>query len=199
MLELVLATRNEGKILELKSLLSDLPLTILTLKDLPGSPQVVEDGEDYQANAVIKAREIAKWSGRLALADDSGLEIDYLNAAPGVRSARFGGETATSAQKNALILRLLGDIPRRRRGARFRCVVAVATPQGDSETVSGSCSGYIGNGPRGKEGFGYDPIFMIPAYDMTMAQISRETKNRISHRALALKAAKTILVKHIPS
>jgi XTP/dITP diphosphohydrolase len=199
MVELVLATRNEHKIRELKSLLSDLPLALLSLKDLPGFPEVSEDGDNYQDNAVRKAVEIARWSGRMALADDSGLEVDYLGGAPGVRSARFAGEGATSAAKNALILKLLKDLPIEKRTARFCCVVAVATPRGDVEIASGVCHGYISSRPRGEEGFGYDPIFVVPAYQMTLAELRPEVKNRLSHRALAVGKAKDVLRRYVSS
>lgn len=194
-----MATRNEHKIRELKSLLSDLPLALLSLKDLPGFPEVSEDGDNYQDNAVRKAVEIARWSGRIALADDSGLEVGYLDGAPGVRSARFAGEGATSAEKNALILKLLKDLPIEKRTARFCCVVAVATHQGDVETVSGVCHGYINSRPKGEGGFGYDPIFVVPAYGMTLAELGPEVKNRLSHRALAIGKAKDVLRRYLQS
>ena len=199
LVELVLATRNEHKILELRSLLTGLAIKILTLKDLPGFPNVPEDGESFEDNAIKKAVEIASWSKRMALADDSGLEVDYLKGAPGVRSARFGGEKASSTEKNSMILKLLEGVPSQNRGARFVCVVAVATSQGDVETASGVCEGYIATQPKGEEGFGFDPIFVIPSYGKTIAELGPEVKNRISHRALALEKAKDILAKQIPS
>ncbi len=195
MLELLLATRNKGKKREILGLLGDLPIKILSLDDVPGAPDVVEDGETFRANAVKKAVELAAFSKRLTLADDSGLEVDALGGTPGVRSARFASENATDKDNNRKLLEMLRAIPEERRGASYRCAIAVASPEGLIDVVEGSCEGRIGVEEKGFNGFGYDSLFVRLDYNKTFGELDPSIKNRISHRARALERAKLILEK----
>ncbi|MCD6082877.1 XTP/dITP diphosphatase [Candidatus Aerophobetes bacterium] len=194
-MELVVATRNKDKVREIKELLSDLKVRILTHEDFPNFPSVVEDGKSLKENALKKARAIAKFTGKLALADDSGLEVEALGGAPGVFSSRFAGENATYEDNNQKLLSLLKGVPPEKRGAVFRCVIAIIDPEGREVVVEGVCRGRITEKPKGKEGFGYDPVFEPEGSERTFAQMSLEEKNRISHRAKALKKAKEALRK----
>ena len=191
-IRLLLATRNRGKVSEFRDLLADLPdLELLGLDDVPPLPEVVEDGDTFEDNAVKKALSIAQGSGFLVLADDSGLEVDALHGAPGVYSARFAGPGATDADNNRKLLDNLKEIPEACRSARFRCALALARPATappGAEVVRlehGVCQGRILFEPRGSHGFGYDPVFLPREYDRSMAELSAEEKNRISHRARA--------------
>lgn len=196
---IVVATRNTGKVREIAELLIDLPYRFINLLDMPEIPEVVEDGDTFEANAVKKAVETARAAGMWALADDSGLEVDALGGRPGVYSARFSGENATDESNRQLLLELLKDIPLDRRSARFVCVIAIASPKGDVRTVRGNCEGRISFAPRGSSGFGYDPLFEVPEFSwMTFAEIEEFQKNSISHRGRALQAAKEIL-KDLPA
>ena len=199
MLDLVLATKNKGKKRELTNLLSDLPCNILSLDDFPNTPAVVEDGPTFRSNAVKKAVEIARFTGRLVMADDSGIEVDALNGAPGIRSARFSSEHATDKENNTKLLELMRTIPEERRGASYRCAIAIATPEGLVDVVEGSCEGRIGFEEKGCEGFGYDPLFVRLDYSKTFAELDPSIKNRISHRARALERAKLVLEKILSS
>jgi XTP/dITP diphosphohydrolase len=190
----VLATRNRGKVRELEALLSDLPVRVQTLDDYPDVPVLPEVGKTFEANAVGKAEAVVRLTGRISLADDSGLEVDLLGGAPGVDSATFLGPAATDEDRNAWVLGKLRGMEEGLRTARYRAVVAVAQPGGMVRTFEGSCEGRIAGAPRGHHGFGYDPIFLVPAYGRTMAELSPEIKNRISHRARALAAARDHLV-----
>jgi XTP/dITP diphosphohydrolase len=192
-MKLVLATRNPGKVRELSQLLSPLGYEVLSLEHFPGVPEVVEDGATFKDNAVKKATAVARHTGQLALADDSGLEVDYLGGAPGVRSARFAGEGHDDRANNEKLLRLLAGVPPEKRTARFRCVVAVATPEGKVLTTEGTCEGIIAEEPRGEGGFGYDPLFYVPSCGKTFAELDPEVKNRISHRGRALALMREIL------
>ncbi|SHE88028.1 XTP/dITP diphosphohydrolase [Desulfofundulus australicus DSM 11792] len=192
-MKLVLATRNPGKVRELSQLLSPLGYEVLSLEHFPGVPEVVEDGATFRDNAVKKATAVARHTGQLALADDSGLEVDYLGGAPGVRSARFAGEGHDDRANNEKLLRLLAGVPPEKRTARFRCVVAVATPEGKVLTTEGTCEGIIAEEPRGEGGFGYDPLFYVPSCGKTFAELEPEVKNRISHRGRALALMREIL------
>lgn len=183
---LVVATRNGGKLLEVTSFLSDLGLEFLSLRDFPDFPPVLEDGSTFWENAEKKARAAAQYTNLPALADDSGLEVDYLGGAPGVLSARFAGREGDDEANNAKLLRLLKGVPLKDRTARFRCVLAVVTPAGGVIAVEGTIEGYIATEPRGSGGFGYDPLFVIPEYNCTMAELDLTEKNRISHRGKAL-------------
>ncbi|MDF2694594.1 MAG: hypothetical protein K0S65_2977 [Labilithrix sp.] len=203
---LVVATNNRGKLDELRHLLADLDVEVLSLQDVSKTPiHVIEDGDTFEANAIKKAREVANATMMLTLADDSGLEVDALGGAPGVRSARFAGERATDAENNAALLAALDaltvDAAGTRTGdfeARFRCVLALVDPfvrDGEPVVVEGTCSGKITRTPRGSGGFGYDPLFLVEGTDRTMAELTEEEKNRISHRARAAQNLRLVLDK----
>jgi XTP/dITP diphosphohydrolase len=198
-MKLLLGTTNAGKIRELRSLLEGLGLEILTLGDLPGAPEVEEDGETYAANARKKALTLARWSGMPALADDSGLEVDALGGAPGVRSARYAGPGQDSAANRGKLLQALEGVPEERRTARFRCVIAVARPDGEVMEKGGDCEGRITSAERGEGGFGYDPVFYYPPAGCTLAQMAEGDKNRISHRARAAAALRGLLAAFLTS
>lgn len=193
--EIVLATRNPGKVREIDKLLKPLNLTILSLLNFPGLPELPEDGETYRENASQKARLAAEWTGKVALADDSGLEVDALGGEPGVRSARFLGEGTPQERKNQRVLDLLEGVPPEGRGARFVCTLAIATPERNLFLCEGVCSGQIAEQARGEEGFGYDPIFLLPSFRATMAELDLSLKNQISHRGQAFQQAHKILIR----
>lgn len=186
--EVVLATGNKGKVKEFAKLLEGVFGNIISLSDLGSPPEVIEDGLTFRDNALKKAREIAGYSKKLTLADDSGLQVDALNGRPGVYSARFSGDGATDKSNIEKLLAELGDNPNRK--ARFVCVLALVDPNGMELVVEGICEGVILDKPRGEGGFGYDPVFYLPDRDKTMAEIDPELKNQISHRANALKKLK---------
>lgn len=192
---LVLATRNPSKHREIAAIYAHLPLTLLSLADYPEIVDLPEEGATYAENAVAKARPVAAATGLVALADDSGIEIAALDGAPGIHSARFLGGGATDAERNARVLALLHSIPVRRRTAWYRAVIAVALPDGAVRVFEGACAGAIAEAARGTGGFGYDPIFVPEGEAVTMAEISPDTKNRISHRARALRAAEPFLLR----
>lgn len=192
-MKLVLATNNQGKVREFQVLLAGLPLELLTLADFPNLPEVLEDGTTFRENAAKKARETASATGLLALADDSGLEVDYLAGEPGVYSARYAGPQRSDEDNNARLLKELSQVPTEERTARFRCVIAISTPEGKVDYAEGSCEGIIGYAAKGEDGFGYDPLFLVPEYGATFAELGLEVKNRISHRGKALKAAADLL------
>jgi len=192
----VLATRNRDKITEIREILKNQGFEILDLLDFPEIPEVLEDGETFRDNAIKKARYIYQVTGVSSVADDSGLEVDYLEGAPGVRSSRFAGENATYAENNAKLLQLLANVPRDQRTARFRCVIAF-TNSTRTATVEGVCEGIILESLRGSQGFGYDPLFHVPKYGKTFAEMNPSLKNQISHRAIALKKIKTLLMKEL--
>jgi XTP/dITP diphosphohydrolase len=187
---LLVATNNPGKLEEYRGLLRALPLEITNLRDEAIEFEPEETGSTFEENAVLKANAFSERSGLLTLADDSGLEIDWLGGAPGVYSARYGGTGRGEDTKRCeLVLRQLEDVPWSERSARFCCVVAIATPDGQVETAEGTVEGVIAYEPRGEHGFGYDPIFYIPEFDCTVAQLPPDTKNHISHRARGAQAA----------
>ena len=188
-MRLLLATRNRGKLREYRQLLAGLPLELVSLKDLDITIDIPELGESFLENATLKASGYARLSGITTLADDSGLEVDALGGAPGVQSARWAGPAAGDRERIQLLLERLRDVPPAARGAQFRCVVAIATADGRLFTAEGSCRGLIIDQPRGRHGFGYDPVFLLPELGVTMAELAPEAKNRISHRARALQAA----------
>ncbi len=196
-IDLVVGTRNKKKLVEIRELLSDLDFNVLSIEDFTGIPEIEEDGDTFEENASKKAIEVAQITRKLTLADDSGLEIDYLDGRPGIHSARFAGDNATDADRNQKVLDLLKDVPGPQRTARFRCAIAIASPDAQAEVVVGTCEGEIALEPRGTAGFGYDPLFIVPDYGKTYAELGQEKKNQISHRALALKAARELLRKHI--
>ena len=184
----VLATRNPGKCRELSELLARLPIELRDLRAFPSMPPVREDGDTYLANARVKARAAARHTRLPALADDSGLEVDALGGAPGVRSARFAAEDADDERNTALLLERLREVPEAARGACFRCVIVVARPDGRELVGEGSCRGSIANLPRGDRGFGYDPVFIHPPSGYTFAEMADEEKSRLSHRTRACAA-----------
>lgn len=190
---LVIASRNEKKKQELLQIIQGLDLEVVTLNEFPDAPEVEEDGLTFQENAIKKAREIARFTGCLTLADDSGLEVDALGGRPGVFSARFAGEPSDDERNNQKLLDMLQGIPAQERTARFRCVIAIASPDGRVETTEGTCDGRIGFFPRGQGGFGYDPLFIPDGFKQTFAELSSEVKNRISHRGKALQKASKLL------
>ena len=190
-MKLILATRNRHKVGEIRAILSAPGLQFLCAADIPGVPEVTEDGATFEANAVKKAEALARATGAWALADDSGLEVDALSGAPGVLSARYAGEKAGDHANNLRLLKELSALEGlHARRARFRCVLALAGPDFATQTVSGACEGVIAHAPRGAGGFGYDPLFIPDGYDTTYAEMNPEIKNRISHRARALSAMK---------
>jgi len=189
--EVVLATGNKGKVKEFSNLLEGVFGEIISLSDLGSPPEVIEDGLTFRDNALKKAREIAQYSGKLTLADDSGLEVDALNGRPGIYSTRYSGEDATNKMNIVKLLAELGHNPNRK--ARFVCVLALVDPNGEELVVEGFCEGVILDEPRGEGGFGYDPVFYLPDRRKTMAELEPELKNTISHRANALKRLKTEL------
>ncbi len=191
--KLLIATHNPGKLREYRALLAGLPFQLVTPDALGLNLSVVESGDTYAENARLKAVAYAQASGLLALADDSGLEVDALGGAPGVRSARYA--LGDDADRVAALLRALDatGVPRDKWTARFRCVILVAAPDGRTWTAQGTCEGRIVDTPRGSGGFGYDPVFFIPSHGCTMAELPAEEKNRISHRARAAQAVRPLL------
>ena len=192
---LLLATRNAAKAREYSLLLGGIPFEIVTLDEQGIATDVSETGETLEQNATLKAVAYASQGNLLTLADDSGLEVDALGGEPGVLSARYAGPGASDEERIEFLLKRLEDVPRERRSARFRCVIAIATPEGEVELCCGECPGIIVLSPKGKNGFGYDPIFYLPERGKTMAELSMEDKNKISHRGLAAEQARQTLVK----
>jgi len=192
-LRIVVATGNRGKLQELETMLGPLGVEIKSMADYPDIPEVVEDGETFAENAAKKARVVAGATGEVALADDSGLEVDFLDGAPGVYSARFAGEEKDDRANNEKLMGLLEGVPPEKRGARFRCVVALALPGGRVVTTEGACEGVIGDRPRGEGGFGYDPLFYVPRLGKTFAQLDMSEKNLISHRGKAFDQAREVI------
>ena len=202
--QLVLATKNPAKIREFRALFWDLPrLRVKALDELGKMPDVIEDGKVFEENAIKKAREIAKATGTLVLADDSGLEVDALNGRPGVHSARYAGRHGDDAANNDKLLAELSQTPDAERGARFRVVLALADPNGplgeSIHTETGVCKGTILRSRRGAQGFGYDPLFCPEGYELSMAELPPEEKNRISHRALASAKMRAFLAEYLAS
>jgi XTP/dITP diphosphohydrolase len=187
--KLLLATNNQGKARELKELLRELPFELVLPGELGITAEVDETGRSLEENAALKATVLAKESRLLALADDSGLEVDALGGEPGPLSARYAGEGASDKDRVDYLLAKLKGVPREKRAARFRCVIAIATPEGKVELCSGECQGLIIFGPRGEKGFGYDPVFYFPGLDKTMAELPLEVKNKVSHRGAAAREA----------
>ena len=193
--DLVVATRNKKKLIEIRKLLADLDFNVLSIDDFLDIPEINEDMDTYEGNAKKKAIQIAQITSKLTLADDSGLEIDFLNGKPGIHSARFAGKDATDEERNKKVLDLMKGVPQHQRTARFKCAVAIA----ENECIGiviGVCEGEIATEPKGGAGFGYDPIFIVPSYGKTFAELGVEIKNQISHRAIALRKARDILVRY---
>ena len=187
---IVFATTNEGKMKELRMILADLGMEILSTKEAGIRAEIVEDGKTFEENARIKAAAIQKLAGGIVLADDSGLEVDYLDGAPGIYSARYMGEETSYDIKNQAIIDKLKDAVGKERSARFVCAIAAALPDGRILTTRGTIEGEIGYEIAGTGGFGYDPIFYLPERNKTTAQLTAEEKNEISHRGRALRAMK---------
>lgn len=185
--EVVLASSNPGKLSEIRDILGELPLVIRPLSDFPGAI-LPNEGDDYEDNAVAKARAAAAFAGRVALADDSGLEVSGLGGAPGPQSARYGGPGLDDAGRVNALLHALRSLAGERRRARFVCIAALATPDGELVTARGECTGHILDAPRGRSGFGYDPVFQLDGSGRAMAEMPASEKNRISHRARAFTA-----------
>ena len=190
MKKVIFATGNQGKMKEIREILGDLDIELLSLKDAGIDADIVEDGKTFEENAQIKARTICNLTGEIVLADDSGLEIDYLNKEPGIYSARYMGEDTSYHIKNEKLIERLEGVPDEKRTARFVCAIAAAFPDGTMKTVRATMEGRIGYKESGENGFGYDPIFYLPEYGCTSAELSMEEKNKISHRGKALRAIK---------
>ena len=193
MMKLLIATHNLGKVREYQELLAGLPLELTYPAQEGLDIEVAETGESFAENARLKAAAYARASGLLTLADDSGLEVDALGGEPGIRSARYAGNDASDVDRYQLLLEKLHGVLWEKRTARFRCVIAVATPGGQIRTAEGTCEGIITFEPSGEHGFGYDPVFYFQEYEMTMAELPPETKNRVSHRARAAQRTREIL------
>lgn len=188
--EIIFATGNEGKMREVRAILSDLKCSVRSMKEAGIEADIVEDGESFEENALIKARAVAAHTKAIVLADDSGLEIDYLNKEPGIYSARYMGEDTSYHKKNENLIERLNGVEEERRTARFVCAIAAVLPDGEYLITKGIIEGKIGYEERGEGGFGYDPIFYLPEYQRTTAELSAEEKNAVSHRGKALKAMK---------
>lgn len=195
MRRLIFATGNEHKMIEIREILGELPVEILSMKEAGIEADIVENGNTFEENALIKAKEVCKLAGEMVLADDSGLEIDYLNGEPGIYSARYMGEDTSYRIKNQNLIDRLAGVPDEKRKARFVCAIAAAFPDGRSFVVRGTIEGMIGYEERGENGFGYDPIFYLPERGVSTAELPPEEKNSISHRGNALRKMKELLEK----
>ena len=193
MKRMIFATGNENKMKEIREILGALPLEILSMKEAGVSADIVEDGKTFEENALIEARAICKLAGEMVLADDSGLEIDYLNKEPGIYSARYMGEDTSYHIKNKSLIDRLEGVPDEKRTARFVCAIAAVFPDGKELVVRGTVEGIIGYEEKGENGFGYDPIFYLPERGCTTAELPPEEKNSISHRGNALRLMKELL------
>lgn len=190
---MIFATGNMGKMKEIKAILGDIGEEILSMKEAGIDMDIVEDGSTFEENAIIKAKAVMERTGQLALADDSGLEIDALNKEPGIYSARYMGEDTPYEIKNRNLIECMKGVKGKDRSARFVCVIAAAFPDGEIITTRGTIEGVIAEEPAGENGFGYDPIVYVPEYGMTTGQMDPDAKNAISHRGKALTAMKKIL------
>ncbi len=197
MKELLVATKNQGKLREIRELLKDFALKVTSLADYPNCPDIVEDGKTFKANAIKKAAVIGQCTGQLTLGEDSGLQVAALNNAPGIYSARFSGENATDEKNNDKLLRSLKNVPLDKRQARYRCLMALCDGEKLIGVVDGSCGGLIEMKRRGSNGFGYDPLFLIPRYQKTFGELDPAIKSKISHRARALKKLKVLLQQYL--
>ncbi len=197
MKKVIFATSNEGKMKEIREILKELDIELLSLKDAGLNPDIDENGKTFEENAVIKAKTVMELTGEIVLADDSGLEVDYMNKAPGVYSARFMGENTSYTIKNQYIIDQLKEASEEERSARFVCVIACALPSGEVITRRATIEGIIAGEICGANGFGYDPIFYVPEYHCTTAEMAPDLKNEISHRGKALRAMKDEMIKHI--
>lgn len=197
--KIIFATGNQGKMKEIKMILEGPDVEVVSMKEEGIDVPIEENGTTFEENAVIKAKTIARETKEIVLADDSGLEIDYLNKEPGVYSARYAGEDTPYSIKNQMLLDRLAGVEKEKRTARFVCVIAAALPDGTVLTTRGTIEGYIGYEPAGENGFGYDPIFYVPEYECSTAQLSMEQKNELSHRGKALRAMKAELERYFDS
>ena len=193
MRRIIFATGNAGKMREIREIMADMPVEVVSMKEAGILADIEENGTTFVENAKIKATEIAKQTKDIVLADDSGLEVDYLNKEPGVYSARYLGEDTPYEVKNQAILDCLSGVPKEKRTARFVCAIAAALPDGKVLTTQATIEGYIGEKPAGENGFGYDPIFRVEDYQCSTAELSEEQKNEISHRGKALRKMKALL------
>ncbi len=187
MKKFVVATKNKGKLKEIEEILKDMDFEVVSMEEAGVNDDIEEYGSTFEENALIKAMEVHKRTGELVMADDSGLEVDFLNGAPGIYSSRFAGEGASDEDRNNKLLELLKDVPFENRKARFVCAIAVVLPDSTYFTVRGTFEGYIAFEPVGTNGFGYDPLFFLPEYNKTAAQLEASKKHEISHRGKALK------------
>ena len=193
MKKIIFATGNQNKMKEIREILADMDVEVVSMKEAGIHADIVEDGNSFEENAEIKAKTICEMTGEITLADDSGLEIDYLNKEPGIYSARYMGEDTSYRIKNGNLIQRLEGVPDEKRTARFVCAVAAAFPDGTVKTVIETMEGRIGYEEKGENGFGYDPIFYLPEYGCTSAELSMEEKNKISHRGKALRAIRDVL------
>lgn len=187
-MRIIIATGNKDKVREINEILRGTDFDAVSMKEIGIDPEIVEDADSFEGNALIKARTVHELTKEYVMADDSGLCIDALDGAPGIYSARFCGEDSTYEEKFKKIFEMLKDVPEEKRTAQFVCAIAVVRPDGASFTVRGECHGVLHEKPMGENGFGYDPIFYVPEFGMTTAQMSKEQKNMISHRGKALRA-----------
>ncbi len=194
--ELVIATRNRKKVEEIRRILEGLPVALYSIDDFPACPEVEEDADTFEGNAVKKAVAVARFTGKPAFADDSGLEVYALDRAPGVFSARYAGSDADDSKNREKLLREMAGIEKSKRGARFVCLVALAFPDGKVETFEGIVEGRIGTEPRGSSGFGYDPVFYPAGHDHTFAEMRADEKDALSHRGMALKKLRGYISGH---
>ncbi len=194
--KIIFATGNKDKVKEIQMILADLGVEVITMKDAGIKIDIEENGATYEENAMIKARAVAAYTDSIVMADDSGLEIDYLNKEPGVFSARYLGEDTSYRIKNANLISRLNGVPDEKRTARFVCAIAAVFPDGTEVTTRGTIEGIIGYEEKGSNGFGYDPIFYVPEFGKTTAELSEEEKNQVSHRGNALRLMKEELKKY---
>ncbi|MCL2144625.1 MAG: XTP/dITP diphosphatase [Endomicrobia bacterium] len=191
--EIIIATGNKHKVEEISAILKDFNIKVIPMTSFPSYPKTAEDGKTLEENAVKKAKEAALYFKKWALADDTGLEVDYLNGEPGVYSARYAGDGCSYDDNNKKLLAALKDAPSGKRNAQFRCVIAVSSPEGEVSLAEGKIFGIILGHSAGDKGFGYDPVFFVPEQNKTFAELDAEVKNKISHRAQALQKAKEII------
>jgi XTP/dITP diphosphohydrolase len=196
-MDILVATRNAGKVREIRKALRGLGLRIHSLRDFRNVPEVEEDGRTFSENALKKARFYSNTYGRLTLSDDSGLEVDFLRGAPGIYSARFAGAKASDGENNLKLLCQMEGVPPSKRTAKFQCAIAIVSPGGREAVVEGKCSGKVGLKEVGRRGFGYDPLFMFPRLGKTMAQLTLEEKNEVSHRGKALRKLRKVIRKFL--
>ena len=195
--KIVFATGNAGKMREIREILADMDLEVVSMAEIGADIEIEENGATFEENAVIKARAVGKVCGEIVLADDSGLEVDHLNREPGIYSARYMGEDTPYSIKNASIIQRLEGVPREERTARFVCAIAAVFPDGEEVVTHGEIEGWIDYEEKGSNGFGYDPIFFVPEFGRTTAELSDEEKNSVSHRGRALRKMKDELRKRL--